>query len=97
MGRAAGDGAAGGQEAQPAVCATDRATLEHADQPALVALEWDWDSAYLIEHYSDVDPEEWVALRRDTGERLSAPTADGLRKLIEDDYRAAPVPRDVAP
>ena len=82
MDKAAGEEAAGGNADQ---------------QAALAALEWDWGSAYLIEFYGGVDPEEWVALRRDNEERLSAPAAEGLRKLVEDDYRAMPVPRSVAP
>jgi len=52
----------------------------------LDALQHDWGHRYWVEFYAGVFPEEWVARRLDgTGGRLSAVTAAGLRKLIEDD------------
>jgi hypothetical protein len=68
------------------------------DEQALEMLDCGWGTAYQIEHYSGVDPEEWVAIRLDgQGSPLRAPAADGLRKLIEADYAANPVSRDVCP
>lgn len=91
----AGDAAAGPADGRrrPQVAAPDPGD----QQAALDALQSGWGGAYAIECYAGVAPEEWVAFRRDDGTRLASPLAEGLRKLIQDDYAGRPVPRDVAP
>ncbi len=61
-----------------------------ASRTPLRQLRWDWGSAYEIE--------KGRARRRDgLGGWLEAGTVDELETLIEADYTARPVPRDVAP
>ena len=63
----------------------------HWDDP-LGALQWHWDSAYIIScHGTGL----WIAQRRDTRETLSAETPLGLRDKIIADYTARPVSRDL--
>lgn len=54
----------------------------------LARLRFGWGHCYIIfsEHGA------FVAQRRDTGAMVRAPTADALRKLIQDDHAADPVP-----
>ena len=83
MGRAAGSEAAGGQAAG----------LTPGSRYALDGLRFDWGEAYDI---AVSDESGWQALRRDgKGDRIEAPTPDGLRKQIVDDYTLMPVPRDL--
>ena len=62
---------------------------------ALEALQWDWDTAYMLGHD---DGRGWWAARRDRiGGLLTAANPDELRQAITDDYAAQPVPREPAP
>jgi hypothetical protein len=61
----------------------------NADQE-LRDLIWDWSTAYAISTHQGT----WLAARRDTGEMLTAGTAEELRGKIRADYHARPVPRD---
>ncbi len=66
-----------------------------AGSPALADLndlQWNWGGAYLITGMGG----HWLAQRRDDGRTLKANSPDGLRELITEDYRACPVPRDIA-
>lgn len=56
-------------------------------------LVFHWGQAYLIA----VIGGRWVAQRRDSRESFSAATADGLLKLIREDYKNRPVPRSGPP
>ena len=64
-----------------------------ATRDALADLQWNWGSAYLITGMSG----HWLAQRRDNGRTLKASGPDALRELMIEDYRARPVPRDIAP
>lgn len=67
-----------------------------ADEPPqdpLGRLQWTWGSAYQITGAAD----RWVARRADNGRLLNAGSPDGLQRLLEQDYRAEPVPREIAP
>lgn len=55
----------------------------------LASLRFHWGGAYSITY----DRGEWLALRLDTREALTAGSADELRSKIRADYRARPVPR----
>lgn len=60
---------------------------------ALADLQFHWGSAYAIAGAAGC----WVARRRDNGRLINAGGPDGLRELLAADYRAEPVPREVAP
>jgi hypothetical protein len=60
---------------------------------ALAHLQFHWGSAYAIAGAAGC----WVARRRDDGRLINAGGPDGLRERIIADYRARPVPREVAP
>ena len=68
-------------------------TMMSTTRDALADLQWNWGSAYLITGMSG----HWLAQRRDDGQTLSASGPEELRELITEDYRARPVPRDIAP
>jgi len=55
-------------------------------------LRWHWGDAYRIAHPR---PDRWMAARRDDGTVLMAAAPDQLRDLINRDYLARPVPRDL--
>jgi hypothetical protein len=55
----------------------------------LADLRHHWGSAYSITYRLGV----WLAVRCDTGEALTAASADELRAKIRADYRQRPVPR----
>jgi hypothetical protein len=59
-------------------------------QDELVDLINNWGSAYLI----SLAHGQWLAVRRDTEETLTATSADELREAIRRDYRRRPVLRD---
>ena len=68
------------------------AGLAPADKEALAELEFHWGSAYRI---SRDENGTWGAARRDRlGRQFTAPDAEGLGKMIRDDYAANPVPRN---
>jgi hypothetical protein len=56
----------------------------------LADLRHHWSSAYAITY----DRGQWIAARNDTGEALTASSAEELLGKIREDYRARPVPRD---
>ena len=56
----------------------------------LADLRWHWSTAYDI----SCSHGEWLAARHDSGEVLTAPDAETLRRRIREDYRRRPVPRD---
>ncbi len=59
---------------------------------ALDDLRFHWGSAYDI----DLDDGMWTAWRKDgRGGKLADPLPEGLRLLIQADYEAMPVPRDL--
>jgi hypothetical protein len=62
------------------------------DDPNLDDLRWHWGSACII---SRLEPDVWVAQRRDTQKTLRAATPAGLRELILADYFTCPVPRGI--
>jgi len=68
-------------------------TADEPPQDALGWLQWDWGSAYAITRAAD----RWVARRSDTGRLLHAASPEDLQRLLIEDYRADPVPREVAP
>jgi hypothetical protein len=55
----------------------------------LASLRFHWGSAYDVAY----DRGQWRAVRQDTGETLTAPTAGELLTLIRENYRVRPVPR----
>jgi hypothetical protein len=55
----------------------------------LAGLRYHWGSAYSISYHLGT----WHAARNDTGEALTASSADELLAKIRADYRARPVPR----
>jgi hypothetical protein len=57
----------------------------------LIDLQGHWGSAYDLAF----DGQAWTATRRDTGETLTASSADKPREAIRLDYRRNPVPRDL--
>jgi hypothetical protein len=60
---------------------------------ALADLQFHWGSAYAIAGAAGC----WVARRRDNGQLINASGPEGLREQLAEDYRACPVPREVAP
>jgi hypothetical protein len=69
-------------------------SLKPWDQDALEAIRFGWDTAYLIGH----DERGYWAARRDRiGGLLTAPSPDGLRQAITEDYAVKPVPREPGP
>jgi hypothetical protein len=58
-------------------------------QRELADLREHWGTAYRISVGNGI----WRATRRDTGAMLTAESADELLRLIRDDYRVRPVPR----
>jgi hypothetical protein len=59
----------------------------------LADLQWHWGGAYLITGAA----RHWLAQRRDNGRLLTASGPDELRELIQEDYEAQPVARDLTP
>ncbi len=57
----------------------------------------DWDTAYLITRASGTAHPCRAERRDDPAVVLTATSPGALRELIRADYRARPVPRDVAP
>jgi hypothetical protein len=55
----------------------------------LARLRFDWGHCYII----STEHGAFAAERRDTGAMVRALTADALRKLIQDDHAADPVPK----
>jgi hypothetical protein len=66
--------------------------LKPWEQDALEALQWDWDTAYLIGHD---DEHGWFAGRLDKiGDLITADDPDALRREIAENYATKPVPRE---
>jgi hypothetical protein len=63
--------------------------LEHKRAEESQDLRYHWGTAYAITWHGST----FIAARNDTGEILSAGTADELRDKIRADYIARPVPR----
>jgi hypothetical protein len=59
-------------------------------QDELAGLRYHWGSAYSISYHLGT----WLAARNDTGETLTASTADEVLAKIREDYRERPVPRE---
>jgi hypothetical protein len=68
-------------------------TMDEPPQDPLGRLQWDWGTAYQITGAAG----RWVARRSDNGRLLNAGSPEGLQRLLEQDYRDQPVPREVAP
>jgi hypothetical protein len=67
-------------------------SLRPWEEQALEALQWDWDTAYLIGHD---DKHGWYAGRRDKiGDLITTADPDALRREIAKDYAVRPVPRE---
>jgi hypothetical protein len=59
------------------------------DERELSSLRYHWSGAYSITYYRG----QWLAVRKDTREALTAASADELRDKIRADYSIRPVPR----
>lgn len=69
----------------------DRATGE-----AWELLQFNWDTAYALS-YDPSQAQPFHAERRDGLGMLSADSPDALCEVVQRDYTARPVPREVAP